>query len=393
MGSGVKDIFNPVVDYAKGSLGLNGFTGLRDSAETLGTLAGNYLLPGSSMITSNLASKGSQNELNSPLGRVGQIGTGLSGGGFGESVTGIPSASEVGAGWSGLGNTIGSVAGYPAAGTDAASSLSSLFGGGADAGKAAGSVSGSGAGAGSNWDSTYLAKAAQLGGTAPATAGTTLSGALSGGTGGGISSYLPAISAVGGTLNTLNATDQAKKDLLEAENKSQNVLNPYLASGASANSRLSDLLGTSGNAGTTGYGDLSKPFTAADLANDPGYQFRLNEGNKALDRQAAAKGNFFSGSALKGAEDYGQGLADSTYKDAFARDQATKAQTYGMYSGQSGAGQNAAGAAGNIYENTGNATANAGISSSNSINQLLSSLLSGSGSKRPVNIGGQVVYI
>jgi len=52
----------------------------RDLFETAAILAGNYITPGSSAITSNLASKGSQQQLNSDLGIIGQIGTGIAGG-------------------------------------------------------------------------------------------------------------------------------------------------------------------------------------------------------------------------------------------------------------------------------------------------------------------------
>jgi hypothetical protein len=156
---------------------------------------------------------------------------------------------------------------------------------------------------------------------------------------------------------------------------------------------LSELLGTGGNSSASGYGSLTKPFNPSDLTNDPGYQFELKQGQQALDRKSSASGNYFSGGALKAAQQFGTGLADQTYKDAYARDLAGKQNTYGMFSGQAGQGQSAAGAAGNIYDNIGNAKANAGISSSNIFNQSLSGLLSGSGARRPINVNGQLYYI
>lgn len=84
-----------------------GFSGIRDIGETLASLAGNYFLPGSSLLTDKLASKGAQKDLSSPIGEVAQVASGAAGSGFGESITGIPAASEVGAGWSGLGNSLG----------------------------------------------------------------------------------------------------------------------------------------------------------------------------------------------------------------------------------------------------------------------------------------------
>lgn len=56
-----------------------------------------------------------------------------------------------------------------------------------------------------------------------------------------------------------------------------------------------------------------------DLQADPGYQFRLQEGLKALDRQAAARGGLISGSALKGAQRFGQDMASQEYGQAYGR--------------------------------------------------------------------------
>lgn len=216
--------------------------------------------------------------------------------------------------------------------------------------------------------------------------------ALGVGTGGGGSTYssgsggssYSGLGALLGGANSLNANDQAQKDLLAAQNDALSKLNPYLKSGEAANSRLSDLLGTSGNSSVQGYGSLSDTFNPGDLTQDPGYQFQLEEGNKALDRQAAAKGGYYSGAALKDAQSFGQGLADQTYKDAFARDLTNKQNIYGMFSGQSGSGQSAANNAADLYQGIGNAKANAGISSANITNQSLSSLLSGSGARRVI---------
>ena len=57
-----------------------------------------------------------------------------------------------------------------------------------------------------------------------------------------------------------------------------------------------------------------KQFTA-----DPGYRFRLAEGQKALDRQAAARGGLISGGALKAASRYGQEMGSQEYTNAFNR--------------------------------------------------------------------------
>jgi len=52
---------------------------------------------------------------------------------------------------------------------------------------------------------------------------------------------------------------------------------------------------------------------------DPSYQFRLGEGLKALDRQAAARGGLISGGALKAAQRYGQDFASQEFGNAYNR--------------------------------------------------------------------------
>lgn len=83
---------------------------VRDTIESGAVLAGNYALPGSALLTDNLVSKGSKDQLNSTVGKVAQIGTGLAGAGVGSSVTGIPSAGAVGAGWGNLASAAGGAA-------------------------------------------------------------------------------------------------------------------------------------------------------------------------------------------------------------------------------------------------------------------------------------------
>ena len=64
------------------------------------------------------------------------------------------------------------------------------------------------------------------------------------------------------------------------------------------------------------------PFSMEQFRADPGYGFRLSEGQKALDRQSAARGGLMSGGALKAAARYGQEMGSAEYLNAFNRYQA-----------------------------------------------------------------------
>jgi hypothetical protein len=72
---------------------------------------------------------------------------------------------------------------------------------------------------------------------------------------------------------------------------------------------------------TTDYRDM-------DYQTDPGYAFRLAEGQKALDRQAAARGGLISGGALKAAARYGQEMGSQEFQNAYQRAMAQEGTNY-----------------------------------------------------------------
>jgi len=165
---------------------------------------------------------------------------------------------------------------------------------------------------------------------------------------------------------------------------------PFRQAGITTQNELLRQLGLGGEAGSAGYGNLMRNFGPQDFQADPGYQFRLSEGLKSIDRQAAARGGLISGGALKAAERYGQNLASDEYQNAFNRYQANRGSVYGMLSGQQGVGQaatNALGAAGQNYANqageaymgAGNARASGYIGAGNAWGNALGSIGSAAG--------------
>lgn len=156
------------------------------------------------------------------------------------------------------------------------------------------------------------------------------------------------------------------------------------------------------------FGSLLKPFSMADYEADPGYQFRLSEGMKALDRSAAARGGLLSGATLKGAQRFGQGLASDEYQNAFNRYQTNQGNIYNRLAGISGVGQTATQAlqqagqsygagAGNLAmsnaANQGNALLAAGQARASAYQGLggaLGGLFGGSRSSVPGYAGGMI---
>jgi hypothetical protein len=85
------------------------------------------------------------------------------------------------------------------------------------------------------------------------------------------------------------------------------------------------------------------PFGMDQFTADPGYGFRLAEGQKALDRQAAARGGLISGGALKAAQRYGQEMGSQEYTNAFNRYQTERQARLNPLQSLAGFGQTAVG--------------------------------------------------
>jgi hypothetical protein len=131
---------------------------------------------------------------------------------------------------------------------------------------------------------------------------------------------------------------------------------PYREAGYNA---LANLQRTAGNV------PGAFKFGAGDYQADPGYAFRLAEGQKALDRQAAARGGLISGGALKAAQRFGQEMGSQEFGNAYNRaltsygtDVARENQLYNRQAALAGIGQtstNLVGQAGQNYAtNVGN---------------------------------------
>lgn len=71
------------------------------------------------------------------------------------------------------------------------------------------------------------------------------------------------------------------------------------------------------------------PPTAEDLARDPSYQFRLAEGQKALERGAAARGGLLGGGFARGLERYAQDYASTEYGNVYNRAMGENQLRYG----------------------------------------------------------------
>jgi hypothetical protein len=129
-----------------------------------------------------------------------------------------------------------------------------------------------------------------------------------------------------------------------------------------------------------------KPFGMDQYKADPGYAFRLGEGQKALDRQAAARGGLISGGALKAATRYGEDMGSQEYQNAFNRYQTERAALLNPLQSLAGVGMTtantlgSAGAsygagAGEAYQNAANARASGYVGGANALTSGLGTYL------------------
>lgn len=99
-------------------------------------------------------------------------------------------------------------------------------------------------------------------------------------------------------------------------------LQPWVDTGAKANERLNALMGFQGE-------DAARNAAVTD----PGYQFRVDQANKALERSAAAGGGLYSGNTLIDLSKQTQNMASDEFTNTFNRLMALSTQ------GQAGASE------------------------------------------------------
>lgn len=135
---------------------------------------------------------------------------------------------------------------------------------------------------------------------------------------------------------------------------------PWRAAGESALSRLT--------------AEMSGGPSTAFIAS-PGYQFRMSEGQKAIDRNRAARGLLNSGAADKARIAYGEGLAASEYGDWWNRNAGLAGIGQSATAATSAAGQNATDAITGAIGSAGNARASSYLNTGQAINDGVSGVM------------------
>jgi hypothetical protein len=158
---------------------------------------------------------------------------------------------------------------------------------------------------------------------------------------------------------------------------------PWRTAGASAVGALtrayglSPSLGSAGNtpgaAGTEGGIDSG---AYGGFFASPGYAFRRDEGLKAIDRGAAARGILHSGASVKAEQRYGDGLAASEYDSYTARLAQLAGLGQSATAGTAAAGSSASNNISSASSRSGNARASSYANIGSSINSGLNNVMS-----------------
>jgi hypothetical protein len=145
---------------------------------------------------------------------------------------------------------------------------------------------------------------------------------------------------------TLTATRESNQLLRDMFDQNRRDAQPYMDAGGRALTQIETGMADTGPRGLDrdlaldpNIAALSR--SAADIAGerytfseDPGYHFRLREGERALDRAASAGGRFDSGRAMKDLLRYGQDYASNEYGTGFDRFQRDRGDRFDMTSGE-----------------------------------------------------------
>ena len=227
---------------------------------------------------------------------------------------------------------------------------------------------------------------------------------------GGGASILGGIIGAGGARSAASQQANAAQNATNAQvgmfNTTVGNESNFLQAGQGANAQLNYLLGNSnqvpGEAGSTagGFGSLNtaypslQPFTADTFKQySPAYQFQLQQGAQGTLNQDAGAQGAESGAALKDLTSYNQGMANTSFNNAFNQYLGQQQQGFSQYQTQqnnvfnrlstlAGMGQSAAsnqatgassfaGSVGQSMSNVGSALAGGTVGATNAITGAL----------------------
>lgn len=137
------------------------------------------------------------------------------------------------------------------------------------------------------------------------------------------------------TQTITEGAERSRKTLADVYGEQKGLLTPYREAGAPALESI--------KTGTAAGGEFNKPYSLADfdLYKDPGFNFRIQQGERAIQAGANAGGIRFSGATLKALSNYNQEAASQEAANAHGRFQSDLTGRFNRLQDASGIGERA----------------------------------------------------
>jgi len=167
--------------------------------------------------------------------------------------------------------------------------------------------------------------------------------------------YLQGQAAKSAAQQQADAAARAQGQLIESGDRTVDLYAPYVAKGISSLNKMSD----------DPY--FTNQFSNKDLnaALAPGYDFRLQQGQKANMQANNATGGMVGGNALKSLQDYSQNFASGEYANAFNQYQTQRGNIYSNLANIANMGMTGVQGQGNAIMGTGTNIASSMIAAGN----------------------------
>lgn len=148
--------------------------------------------------------------------------------------------------------------------------------------------------------------------------------------------------------------------------------------GTSPGATIGGAPGAYGGTPGMGFGSLMQPWTQQFNAptnvteqNDPGFQFRLQQGQQALERSAAAKGNLLTGNTARDVNSYAQDYASNEYGNVYNRALGQYQQAYNIFNNNQANQFNRLASLSGLGQTTAGQLNSAGQSAANNVGNIL----------------------
>lgn len=168
-----------------------------------------------------------------------------------------------------------------------------------------------------------------------------------------------------------DASYAALKNEREMFDQIRGDLAPFRETGVSALTKYADALGLNGGA--------ARDQFRTDFRADPGYQYAFDEGMRAVEGSAAARGGVLNGGTLRALQRTGQGMADQQYGSYLDRFMglANMGQNSAALTGQFGSASS--GRQGGYLNDMGAARAGGYLAQGQAVNGAISNMLKTAG--------------